>query len=110
MSERDAFRLNATLGLRYETTSAQMRAIVDQIRALLEHDAMVDRDSVRVHFLVFNNSSLDVDIKALVKTEDGAKYRETLERLNLAFMDIVSRNGSGFAFPSQTVYLARDAR
>lgn len=109
MSERDAFRLNATLGLRYETTSRQMRAIVDAIRSLLENDAMVDRESVRVHFLVFNNSSLDIDIKALIKTEDAAKYRETLERLNLAFMDVIDRNGSGFAFPSQTVYLARDS-
>jgi len=109
MSERDAFRLSAVLGLRYETTSAQMRAIVDGIRTLLENDEMVDRSSVRVHFLVFNNSSLDVDIKALIKTEDAAKYRDTLERFNLAFMEIIARNGSGFAFPSQTVYLARDA-
>ena len=109
MSERDAFRLSATLGLRYETSAAQMRAIVGDIRTLLENDAMVDRASVRVHFLVFNNSSLDVDIKALIQTEDAAKYRETLERFNLEFMEIVARHGSGFAFPSQTVYLARDS-
>jgi MscS family membrane protein len=109
MSERDAFRLSAVLGLRYETTAAQMRGIVGDIRNLLENDAMVDRESVRVHFLVFNNSSLDVDIKALIKTEDAAVYRDTLERLNLGFMEIVARNGSGFAFPSQTVYLARDS-
>jgi len=109
MSERDAFRLSAVLGLRYETTAAQMRGIVGDIRTLLENDAMVDRESVRVHFLVFNNSSLDIDIKALIKTEDAAKYRETLERFNLSFMEIIARNGSGFAFPSQTVYLARDS-
>jgi MscS family membrane protein len=109
MSERDAFRLSAVLGLRYETTAVQMRGIVGDIRELLESDAMVDRESVRVHFLVFNNSSLDVDIKALIKTEDAAIYRETLERLNLGFMEIVARNGSGFAFPSQTVYIARDS-
>lgn len=109
MSERDAFRLSAVLGLRYETTAAQMRGIVGDIRALLENDAMVDAASVRVHFLVFNNSSLDIDIKALIQTDDAAKYRETLERFNLAFMEIIARHGSGFAFPSQTVYLARDS-
>lgn len=109
MSERDAFRLSATLGLRYETTADQMRRIVGDIRELLENDAMVDAASVRVHFLVFNNSSLDIDIKALIQTNDAAKYRETLERFNLSFMEIVARHGSGFAFPSQTVYLARDS-
>ena len=109
MSERDAFRLSAVLGLRYETTASQMRAIVGDIRTLLENDAMVDAASVRVHFLVFNNSSLDIDIKALIQTDDAAKYRETLERFNLSFMEIIARHGSGFAFPSQTVYLARDS-
>lgn len=109
LSARDGFRLNATLGLRYETTAAQMRAIVADIRSLLENDAMVDRESVRVHFLLFNNSSLDIDIKGLIKTEDPAQYRATLERFNLSFMEIVARHGSGFAFPSQTVYLARDS-
>jgi MscS family membrane protein len=109
MSARDGFRLNATLGLRYETTAAQMRAIVADIRSLLENDAMVDRESVRVHFLLFNNSSLDIDIKGLIKTEDAAEYRATLERFNLSFMEIVARHGSGFAFPSQTVYLSRDS-
>jgi len=109
LSERDAFRLSAVLGIRYETTATQMRRIVGDIRALLENDAMVDPASVRVHFLVFNNSSLDIDIKALIQTDDPAKYRVTLERFNLSFMEIVARHGSGFAFPSQTVYLARDS-
>jgi hypothetical protein len=33
----------------------------------------------------------------------------TLERFTLSFMEIIARHGSGFAFPSQTVYLARDS-
>jgi hypothetical protein len=37
-----------------------------------------------------------------------AVYRSAVERLNLDIMEIVQGNGSGFAFPSQTVYLARD--
>jgi methyl coenzyme M reductase beta subunit len=28
--------------------------------------------------------------------------------VNLDFMDIVTRHGSGFAFPSRTVYMAQD--
>jgi MscS family membrane protein len=43
-----------------------------------------------------------------VRTTDLAEYRATVQRLNLSFMKIVEDNGTGFAFPSQTVYLARD--
>ncbi len=109
MSARDGFRLSAVLGLRYETTPAQMRAIVAALREVLAKDALVDPASVRVHFLAFGASSLDVDIKATIRTADAAVYREAVERLNLAFMDAVAAQGAGFAFPSQTVYLARDA-
>ena len=43
-----------------------------------------------------------------MKTTDAAVYRAAVERINLDIMDIVQSNGTGFAFPSQTVYLARD--
>jgi MscS family membrane protein len=108
LSERDGFRYSAVLGLRYETSAASMRAILEGLRARLAADASVDPSSVRVNFLAFGSSSLDVDVKALVRTTDAAVYRSTVERLNLDIMEIVQGNGSGFAFPSQTVYLARD--
>jgi MscS family membrane protein len=50
-----------------------------------------------------------VDVKAVIRTVDFLQYREAVERINLDFMEIVAANGSGFAFPSQTVYLARDS-
>jgi MscS family membrane protein len=109
LSARDGYRFSAVLGLRYETTPAQMRAIVAALRAALTADQAVDAGSVRVHFLAFGSSSLDIDIKATVRTTDIAVFRETSERLNLAFMDIVEAHGSSFAFPSTMVYMARDA-
>jgi MscS family membrane protein len=109
LSERDGFRYSAVLGLRYETSAASMKAILERLRARLAAESLVDPASVRVHFLTFGSSSLDVDVKAMVRTTDAAVYRATVERLNLDIMEIVQGNGSGFAFPSQTVYLARDA-
>jgi MscS family membrane protein len=108
MSARDGFRYSAVLGVRYETSSRQMEALVNTIRTSLEHEELVDPESICVHFLTFNNCSLDIDIKALVRTIDPAEYRAVVQRLNLSFMKIVEDNGTGFAFPSQTVYLARD--
>ena len=108
ISARDGFRLSATLGLRYETSPAQLRAVVARLRGILAGEPLVDPASVRVHFLAFGASSLDVDVKATIRTGDAATYRDAVERLNLAFMDAIAAEGTGFAFPSQTLYLARD--
>ena len=108
LSTRDGFRFSAVIGVRYETTGDSMRRILAALRARLEGDPLVDPASVRVNFMAFGASSLDIDLKAVVKTTDAAVYRAAVERINLDIMDIVQANGSGFAFPSQTVYLARD--
>ena len=108
LSTRDGFRFSAVIGVRYETTGDAMRRILAALRARLEGDALVDPASVRVNFMAFGASSLDIDLKAVVQTTDAAIYRAAVERINLDIMDIVQSNGSGFAFPSQTVYLARD--
>jgi MscS family membrane protein len=109
LSARDAFRLSAVLGLRYETPAATMEAVVADLRARLAADPLVDPDSIRVHFLAFNSSSLDIDLKATFRTTDALEYRNAVERLNLDILGVVERRGTGFAFPSQTVYLAKDA-
>ena len=109
LSARDGFRMSATLGLRYETTPQAMRTVLAALRHRLESDPMVVRESILVHFMAYGASSLDVDVKATIRTVDALQYREAVERINLDFMDIVAANGSGFAFPSQTVYLARDS-
>jgi MscS family membrane protein len=36
------------------------------------------------------------------------EFLEVQEELNLLIMEIVRQAGTGFAFPSQTMYLARD--
>ena len=108
LSARDGFRHSAVLGLLYETKPETIRAIVAALRARLESDPLVDRTTVLVHFVAFGASSLDVDIKAVFRTTDFAEYRAAAERLNLDVMEIVARNGSGFAFPSRTVYVVCD--
>jgi hypothetical protein len=39
------------------------------------------------------------------RTTDFAEYRAAVERFNLDCIEIVGRHGSGFAFPSRTVYV-----
>jgi MscS family membrane protein len=108
LSARDGFRHVVSLGLRYETAPGTMQAIVAELRTRLKGDPLVDPDSVAVHFLGFGESSLNIDLRATFRTLDMPTYRDAVERLNLDCMRIVDRHGSGFAFPSRTVYMAQD--
>jgi MscS family membrane protein len=97
-----------TLGLRYETTPEQLRYVLAKLRELLIAHPMVSPDPARVRFTGFGDFSLNVEIFAYVLSADYNAYLGILEDVNLRIMDVVEEAGSGFAFPSQTTYLARD--
>lgn len=105
---RDRIRLATTLGLRYETTPDQLRHVLVGLRKVLIAHPLVANDPARVRFSGFGASSLDVEIFAFVTTSDFNEFCAVREDIYLRFMDVVSASGTGFAFPSQTVYMGRD--
>jgi MscS family membrane protein len=109
LSARDRFWFHPLLGLRYETTPAQIRTIVAGIRNLLMERTGVDSASVRVRLLRLGAFSLDVDVFAYVYAGDWNDFLEIQEELLLRIMEIVQQTGAEIAFPSQTMYLATDS-
>ena len=107
-AKRDRIRFHTTLGLRYETTPDQLRHVLVEIRRLLLSHAKVEPEPARVRFVGFGAYSLDVEITSYVSTSDWAEFLAVREDLLLRLMDIVATSGAGFAFPSQTTYLAHD--
>ncbi len=95
------------VGLRYETTSDQIRYIVMELRKLLLAHPMIEEDPARARFISFNNFSQDIEVFAYVKTADWNEYTEVQEDLLLRIRDIVLEGGSDFAFPSSTIYFER---
>ena len=110
LSARDKFWFHPLVSLRYETTSAQLRSVITALRKPLAEHSNVDSASVRVRFLRFGAFSLDVDIFAYLFASDWNHFLEIQEELLFGVMDVVQRSGAEFAFPSQTTYLAADAR
>jgi MscS family membrane protein len=106
---RDRIWLHAKLGLRYETTPDQLRFVLIEIRKLLYAHPELTPDPARVRFIGFGDSSLDLEVFAYVRTADYDRFLAVREDVFLRIMDIVAGSGSGFAFPSQTTYLARDS-
>jgi len=105
---RSKMRWAPRLGLRYDTTAAQMEQVLTHIREMLLAHPMVLNDPARVRFTNFGPSSLDVDIYAFLKTEEMNDYWAVVEDLNLKLMAIVAACGVEFAFPSTSVYLEKD--
>jgi MscS family membrane protein len=109
LARRDKYWIHHTFGLRYETSADQIRTIVARLGEVLVADPQVERSSVRVRFVRYGESSLDIELVAYVFAADYAAYLVTQERLLLACMEVVEQAGSGFAFPSRTVYVAQDS-
>jgi MscS family membrane protein len=105
---RDRFLFKHILNLRYETTADQLRHLLAQIRELLYQHPRVDSASPRIRFVAFGQSSLDAEIFAYVLEKDYDAFLAVQEDLLLRIMDLVESSGSGFAFPSQTLYMAKD--
>ena len=108
LSRRDKILFNTKLGLRYETSPDQMRYVLVQIRRLLYEHPKVETEGARNRFVSFDESALSMEIFCYVLTRDFNEFLAIREDLLLRIMDIVDAAGSGFAFPSQTVYLGRD--
>jgi MscS family membrane protein len=105
---RDRIWFHHTLQLRYETALDQFRYILAEIRKMLYQHPKTDSSSARVRFIGFGKSSLEVEVFAYVRETKYESFLHIQEDLLLRIMEIVEASGSGFAYPSQTTYIARD--
>jgi MscS family membrane protein len=109
LSRRDKILLNPKFGLRSETTPDQLRYVLTEARRLLYQHPKVETASARVRFSSFEDSWLSIEMFSYVLTRDFAEFTAIREDILLRMMAIVENAGTGFAFPSQTVYLGRDS-
>jgi len=98
-------RLDATLNFTYSTSSDQLRAVVNDIRELLQNEDNIDPESVIVHFVEFADSSLNVRVICQVLLSDWREFTAKQEKVFLEIMGIVERLGIDFAFPSRSIYI-----
>ncbi len=100
-------RVEQVIGLTYDTTADQMEEIVAELRRLIVAEHEVDPASVICYFRDYSASSLDIWMVFNVTDPDFHKHMALRQRLSLAFMRAVESRGLSFAFPTQTIHLAR---
>ena len=98
-------RLDATLNFTYSASADQLRAVISEIRELLQNTDDIDPESVIVHFVEFAESSLNVRVICQVLLSDWREFTAKQEAVFLEIMGIAERLGIDFAFPSRSIYL-----
>ena len=104
----DRMLITTTIGLRYETENDQLRHVLVKFREMFHAHPKIDTETVRVRFADFGQSSLDIGVRIYALTRDFNEYHAIREDVLLRMSEIVKKSGSGFAFPSQTLYMGRD--
>ncbi len=104
-SRMEKRRLDVTLGVTYDATSSDLRALVARLRAMLRAHEKVDSDSVSVFFSGFGDSSLNILIRCNVTEPAWADFMAEQHAILLTIMDIVEELGLSVAFPSRSLYI-----
>lgn len=104
LSLRTFRRVNFNVGLTYSTPPETIKKIVKEIQNYIDEHPHTNQDG-KVRFMEFGDSSLNVMVLYYIDTMDWGMFLDIKEEINYKIMDIVSKNGSDFAFPTQSIYL-----
>jgi MscS family membrane protein len=102
--------LRTTISLRYETEPDQLRYVLATLRKMCLSHPRIDNETVRVRFIDYGASSLDIEIRIYALTKEWNDFYAIREDVLLRVNELVRESGASFAFPSQTVYLSRDGK
>lgn len=100
-------RVKFTVGLLYSTKAAQLKQVCAEISDALKNHTMVD-DDFSVKFSEYGESALKINVIFFVPTNNWDIMMDVKEEINFRVMEIVENNGCQFAFPTQTVHVAKE--
>ncbi len=107
LSMRTFRRVNFNIGVLYGTTEEQLKNIVTDIQKYIDEHPNTNQDG-EIHFMEFGSSSLDIMVLYFIDTMDWSVFLKIKEEINFEIMRIVEKHGADFAFPTQTIHLAKD--
>ena len=107
-SEMTHRRIKWLIGIEYSATRDQLQKIRDDIEAHISNN----EDFAKPHDVAtfvridrFSDSSIDILLYCFTVTTDWGEWLEIKESLALKIKDIVESAGTGFAFPSRSLYV-----
>ena len=110
IAKRPFIRRIFTLGVTYDTTPEKVSRAKEILEDVLkDHEGMDPKGEMlpRVYFSDFSSSSLDFKCMYWYHPPAYWDYMEFTERLNLEILTRFNEAGIEFAFPTQTIHLAK---
>ena len=101
-------RIYWKIGVEYRTTVDQLRQIRDEMEHyIVESPEFASPKDVSTFVRIdrFSDSSIDIMLYCFTKTTNWGEWLEIKEQLAFSIKQIVEGAGSGFAFPSQSLYI-----
>jgi MscS family membrane protein len=103
-SKRDKMWFHLMLNLRRDTTSGQVRTLLESITQALKRNPQTETGPVPVRFVGVGTYSLDLEIFAYILTRDGDEFLRIQQELFLWILDEVEAAGTALAVPTQAYY------
>lgn len=104
-------RIYWKIGIEYSATEVQLREIVNGIKEYIFSNDSFEVDPAKVTTLIhvdsFNESSIDILLYCFTATTNWGEWMRIKEDLAFAIKGIVEGVGSGFAYPSTSIYLEK---
>jgi MscS family membrane protein len=100
LSLRNSRKVSFVIGLTYETNSASLRKIITEIESYINNHKGTSDDG-NASFKSFGDSGLNVEVNYFVTELNYTQFLQIRQEINLEIMDIVTRNKSDFAYPTQ---------
>jgi MscS family membrane protein len=107
-SEMTHRRIYWKIGVEYRTSIDQLKQIRQELENyILETEAFADPKEVSTFIRIdaFSDSSIDIMLYCFTKTTNWGEWLQIKEQLAYRLKEIVEGAGSGFAFPSQSLYV-----
>jgi MscS family membrane protein len=106
---RSKMLVQTTLRLRYGTSAVQVHAVIDQIHELIVRDPDCEAEDARIRLVNFGLYAIELELFVYIKTSDILRFMAVREHLLLAVAGIIESAGSGFACPTDLLYLTAGA-
>jgi small-conductance mechanosensitive channel len=95
-------------GVVYSTNLEKLKQIPEMVKGIIENinEATFDRSN----FFSYGSSSLDFETVYFIASPDYNLYMNIQEKINLEIMEKFNSSGIEFAYPTQTIHLAKSDR
>lgn len=105
-SRVDRRMIRMTLGVTYGTSEEQLRAVVADIRKMLEsHERVIKSEQLVVEFVEYGSSSLNILVSFYVNTIKWDQLQAIKADINYRLMQILRREQVKVALPTTTITL-----